>query len=177
MSYRRPLSLIESPSLCHVFGSNYMTVWAPISSTIQHVILRPTSKMNKWIKSFKICSALVFWIMVQNRTSTFHWLSSPITIVTNRPSRCHLSKHSMDNPITHHWVGLSQVRELSLAPILWQRQKRMWSKSMQTYWLPNTVRRATPIKDVAPWNLKLVIMYTFGFTQWRVCVTLAWKES
>jgi hypothetical protein len=72
MVSHRPLSQTEGPSLWHVVGNNCMTVWAPISSEAQPIILRLTGRLNKSIKSLKTCSSLVFWMMVQNGTSTFH---------------------------------------------------------------------------------------------------------
>jgi hypothetical protein len=59
MVSRRPLSLIEGLSLWHGFENNYMTVWAPISSKVQPIILRLMSKLNESIKSLKICFVLV----------------------------------------------------------------------------------------------------------------------
>jgi hypothetical protein len=97
--------------------------------------------------------------MVQNWISTFHWQGSPTTTVTKRASRCHLSKHFMNDFVVHHWAGLSRVKELSLTPILWQWQKRRWSRFVPTYWLPNLVRRVTLTRDATLWNLKLVITY------------------
>jgi hypothetical protein len=54
MVSRRPLSLVEGPFFWHVFGSNYMTVWAPISSEAQPTILRLMDRLSKSIKSLKI---------------------------------------------------------------------------------------------------------------------------
>jgi hypothetical protein len=59
MVSRRILSLTEGLSLWHDFGNNYMTVWAPISSKVQHIIPRLTGKLNESIKSLKICYILV----------------------------------------------------------------------------------------------------------------------
>jgi hypothetical protein len=81
---RRPLSLIESLSLWHDFGNNYMIVWAPISSEVQPIISRRTGKQNESIKSSRICSVLVLWAMVQNGTSISHLLSSHITTVIKK---------------------------------------------------------------------------------------------
>jgi hypothetical protein len=39
------------------------------------------------------------------------------------------------------------------------------------------VRRVTPTRGIAPWNLKWVITYTIKLPQWKVRVTLASKES
>jgi hypothetical protein len=125
IEFRIPLSLIEDPSLWLTFGSNCMNVWAPISFEAQHIIPRRTTRPRGWTKSLKTCSAFVFWLMVRSGTNTFHWQSSPTTIITKRASRCQLLKHSMDDLVAHHWVGLSWVKGLSLIPTLWQRQKRV----------------------------------------------------
>jgi hypothetical protein len=53
-----------------------------------------------------------------NGTSTFHYQSSPTTTVTKRASRCHLSKHFIDDPAAHHLVGPSQATGLSFVLIL-----------------------------------------------------------
>jgi hypothetical protein len=150
MVFRRPLSSIEDLSLLLTFGNNYINVWVPISSKVQHIILRLTARPREWTKSLKTCSPLVFWMMVWNRTNTFHWKSSPTITVTYRALRCHILKHSMDDPAVPRWVGPSQARELSLAPISWQRQKRRWSRFVPTYWLPNLVKRATLTRDGVP---------------------------
>jgi hypothetical protein len=55
MVSQRQLSLTEGLFLWHVFGNNYMTVWAPISSKAQPIILRLTGRLNVSIKSLKIC--------------------------------------------------------------------------------------------------------------------------
>jgi hypothetical protein len=72
MVSQRPLSLTENLSLWHIFQNNYMTVWAPISSEAQPIILRLMGRLNESIKSLKICFVLMFWMMVRNGTSTFH---------------------------------------------------------------------------------------------------------
>jgi hypothetical protein len=59
MASRRPLSLTEGPSLWHVFGSNYMTVWALILSEAQPIILKLTGRLSESIKSSKTCFVLV----------------------------------------------------------------------------------------------------------------------
>jgi hypothetical protein len=51
MVSRRPSSLTNGLSLLHDFGNNYMTVWAPISSTVQPIIPRRMGKLNESIKS------------------------------------------------------------------------------------------------------------------------------
>jgi hypothetical protein len=79
-----------------------MSVWAPISSEAQRITPRLTDRLSESIKSLKICFVLVFRQMVQNGTSTFHYLSSHITTVIKRASKCHLLKHSMDDLATHH---------------------------------------------------------------------------
>jgi hypothetical protein len=81
----------------------------------------------------------------------------------------------MDDPVVPPWVGLSPERESYLVPTLWQRQKRRWSKSMQTYWLSSPVRRATPISDAIPWSLRSVIMSPIGFFNERC--TLVWHQG
>jgi hypothetical protein len=45
--------------LWHGFENNYMTVWAPISSEVQPIIPRLMGKLNKSIKSLRICSVLM----------------------------------------------------------------------------------------------------------------------
>jgi hypothetical protein len=42
------------------FGSNYMSVWAPISSEAQHINPRLMGRLSELIRSSKICSMLVF---------------------------------------------------------------------------------------------------------------------
>jgi hypothetical protein len=79
-----------------------MNVWAPISFKAQPIILKLTDRLNESIKSSKICSMLMFLLMVQNGTSIFHELSSDITTATKRTLRCHISKHSMHGPAAHH---------------------------------------------------------------------------
>jgi hypothetical protein len=72
MASQRPSSPIEDLSSLLVFGSNYMSIWAPISSRAQLIIRRLTDRLNESTKSSKICFVLVFWRMVQNRIYTFH---------------------------------------------------------------------------------------------------------
>jgi hypothetical protein len=72
MASQRPSSPIEDLSSLLAFGSNYMSVWAPISSEAQPIILRLTDRLSESIKSSKICFVLVFWLMVQNGIGTFH---------------------------------------------------------------------------------------------------------
>jgi hypothetical protein len=72
MVSQRPLYLTEGLSLWHVFGNNYMTVWASISFEAQPIILRLMNRVSGSIKSLKICFVFVFWMMVWNGTSTFH---------------------------------------------------------------------------------------------------------
>jgi hypothetical protein len=102
MVSRRPSSLIEDLSLWHDFGNNYMTVWAPISSAIHPIIPKRARKLNESIKSSRICSVLVLWVMVRNGTSISHSLSFYITTVIKKASRCHLLKHFIDDPASHH---------------------------------------------------------------------------
>jgi hypothetical protein len=59
-AYRRPLSLTEDLSLLLTFGSNYMSVWAPILSEAQPITLRLMDRLSESIKSLRICSVLVF---------------------------------------------------------------------------------------------------------------------
>jgi hypothetical protein len=47
MTYLRPLSLTDDPSLWHIFGSNYMTIWAPISSEAHPIILKLMGKPSE----------------------------------------------------------------------------------------------------------------------------------
>jgi hypothetical protein len=54
MVSRRPSSLTDGLSLWHDFGNNYMSFWAPISSTVQPIIPRRTGKLNESIKSSRI---------------------------------------------------------------------------------------------------------------------------
>jgi hypothetical protein len=118
MASWRPLSLTEGLSLLYVFWSNCITVWAPISSEAPSIILRLVGKLSEWIESSNICFMLVFWMMVQNGTITFHKLSSHITTTIKKVSICHLLKHSMDDHTIPHWVGLSPAKGLSLGPTL-----------------------------------------------------------
>jgi hypothetical protein len=60
MVSQKPLSLREGPSLWHVFGSNYITIWALILSEVQSIILRLADILSRSIKSSKICFVLVF---------------------------------------------------------------------------------------------------------------------
>jgi hypothetical protein len=69
---RRPSSPIEDLSSLLAFGSNYISVWAPILSVAQPITPRLTDKLSELIRSSKICSVLVFWRMVQNGTSICH---------------------------------------------------------------------------------------------------------
>jgi hypothetical protein len=50
----------EDPSLLLIFESNYMSVWAPISSEAQPITPRWMDRWSESIKSSKICSVLVF---------------------------------------------------------------------------------------------------------------------
>jgi hypothetical protein len=61
----------------------------------------------------------------------------------------------MDHPIADHWVGPSQTKGLYLVPTLWQRRKRKWSKSVQTSWLPNLIRRTTLTRGATPLKFKV----------------------
>jgi hypothetical protein len=72
MAYQRPLFLTDNLSLLLTFGSNCMSVWAPISSEVQPITPKLMDRLSESIKSLKICSVLVFWRMVRNGTSTFH---------------------------------------------------------------------------------------------------------
>jgi hypothetical protein len=72
MASRRPSSSIEDPSLLLIFGSNYMSVWAPSSLETHPITPRHVDRWSESIKSSKICSVLVFWRMVRNGTSTCH---------------------------------------------------------------------------------------------------------
>jgi hypothetical protein len=71
MASRRPSSPIEDLSSLLAFRSNYMSVWAPISSTAQPITPRRMDRLSESIRSLKICSVLMFWRMVRNGTSTF----------------------------------------------------------------------------------------------------------
>jgi hypothetical protein len=55
MISRRSSSLTEDLSLWHDFGNNYTTVWALILFEVQPITPKLTSKLNKSIKSLKIC--------------------------------------------------------------------------------------------------------------------------
>jgi hypothetical protein len=56
----KTLFLTEDLSLLLAFGSNYMSVWAPISSEAQPITPRLMDRLSESIKSLKICSVLVF---------------------------------------------------------------------------------------------------------------------
>jgi hypothetical protein len=58
MASRRPSSLIEDLSSLLIFGSNYMSVWAPISSEAQPITPRQTEQVNQIIEDM-ICFVLV----------------------------------------------------------------------------------------------------------------------
>jgi hypothetical protein len=60
MAYRRPLFLTDDLSLLLTFGSNYVSVWALISSEAQPITPRLMDRLSESIKSLKICSMLVF---------------------------------------------------------------------------------------------------------------------
>jgi hypothetical protein len=60
MASQRPSSPIEDPSLLLIIRSNYMSVWAPISSEAQLITPRQTDRWSESIKLSKICSVLVF---------------------------------------------------------------------------------------------------------------------
>jgi hypothetical protein len=103
---------------------------------------------------------------------------SPDMILADKPliSKAVLS-HSLDDPTVHPWVGLNQMKELSLVPILWQKQKRRWDKSMSTYWLPNPIKRATTTRDIMHWSLKLVTTYTFESLRWKMYIVWHQREA
>jgi hypothetical protein len=98
---QRQLSLIESLFLWHDFGNNCMTVWALILFEVQPINPRLMGKLNKSIKSLKICYVRVLWAMARHGTSISHSLSSHTTTVIKKASKCHLLKHFMDDPATH----------------------------------------------------------------------------
>jgi hypothetical protein len=60
MASRRPSSSIGDLSLLLIFGSNYMSVWPPISSEAQPITPRQMDRQSESIKSSKICSVLMF---------------------------------------------------------------------------------------------------------------------
>jgi hypothetical protein len=73
MAYRRPLFLTDDLSLLLTFGSNCMSVWAPIlSSEAQPITPRLMGRLNESIKLLRICSMIVFKLMVRKGASTFH---------------------------------------------------------------------------------------------------------
>jgi hypothetical protein len=59
MASQRQLTPIEDLSLLLTFRSNYMNLWAPISSEAQPIILRLTDRLNESINPSKICFLLV----------------------------------------------------------------------------------------------------------------------
>jgi hypothetical protein len=177
MVFRRSSYLIEDPSLWYVSRNNFMNALAPTLFKAQPIILRSMVRPSKWIKLLKIWCELVSWMTVRNGINIFLSLSFCITIVIKKVSRSHFSKHSMDGPIAHHWADLNLVKELFLAPTSWQKLKRRWDKSELTYWLLNPIKRATPTRDVVPWSLKLVTIYTFKSLRWKVYVILGSKGS
>jgi hypothetical protein len=60
MATRRPLFLIEDLSLLLTFGSNCMSVLAPILSEAQPITHRLMDRLSELIKSLKICYVLMF---------------------------------------------------------------------------------------------------------------------